>query len=495
MRIVQVSSEVVPFSKSGGLADVVGALGPALAAHGHQVMTVSPWYSRHCVQHEPVDTGFRYAFFAQGRHQEARFLHLRREGVDYVFLDHPFFDRRGLYGDPVGTFGDNHLRFSVLAQAALEAPRVLPLLDGEPYGQEVVFHLHDWQSALLPTYLDAHYRPMHLFERAATVLTLHNMAHQGRFPGSAFPELDLPPRLFSPEAVEWHGDVGFLKAGLLTADLLTTVSPTHAKEITTPEFGFGLDPILRAREAQLSGILNGLDTETWDPVTDPHLPSHFDASDTRGKALCKAALQAELGLPVDGKSPLIASVGRLDPQKGIELLLESIPWAAQNGAQIIVLGSADAAHRHYEERLHALARVWPNHLRVQTRFDEGLAHRFSAAADLFVMPSHFEPCGLSQLIALRYGAVPVVRYTGGLADTVENYDPDRNTGNGWTFSPLTGWALREALHWAMVTWRDYPLVFEQIRRRGMNQDLSWARSSAAYEALYQTALDTRKARN
>ncbi|MBN2801202.1 MAG: glycogen synthase [Deltaproteobacteria bacterium] len=492
MRIVEVSSEIVPFSKSGGLADVVGALSPALVSRGHQVMTVSPWYGRMSGEFSPSDTGHRYRFFAQGQAQEARFLHLERDGVHHVFLDHPYYERRGLYGDQNGTFGDNHLRYALLARAAIEAPRVLPLLGGQPFGQEVLFHVHDWPAALVPVYLDAHYRPMHLYPRAATVLTLHNNMHQGRFPGSTFADLDLPPRLFSPAGVEWHGDVGFLKGGLLAADELTTVSPTHAREITTPELGFGLDPILRGREDRLHGILNGLDTDTWDPVTDPFLPANFHATDLSGKATCKAALQAELGLPVDGRIPLLASVGRLDPQKGVELLLESIPWIAQAGGQVIVLGSAAAAHRHYEDRLHALARVWPNNLRVQTTFDEGLAHRFSAAADLFVMPSQFEPCGLSQLIALRYGTVPVVRYTGGLADTVENYDPDRNTGTGWTFTPLSGWAFREALHWAMTTWRSHPQVFDQIRQRGMGQDLSWDRSSQAYERVFAKALARRR---
>lgn len=492
MNIIMVSSEVQPFSKSGGLADVLGALPPALARRGHRVVTVSPRYASVPPDVHVEDTGIVYGFHAGTTRHDVHYLKVREQGVEHLLISNPLFDRAGIYGDVNGTFGDNHLRFSILVRAALEAARRVPLF-GEIFGEDVVFHVHDWQAALLPVYLDAIYRPLGLFTRSPSVLTIHNLAHQGRFPDSAFDDLELPPRLMVPgSALHWHGDMSIMRGGIVFADEVTTVSPTYAREITTPHYGNGLHKLLRERRDALTGILNGLDVHTWNPADDPFLPAGFDADDLSGKAVCKAALQEELELPVDPSVPLVASIGRLDPQKGMDLLLESIPWLAQQGAQVVVLGSAHAAHRHYEDRLRALERVWPRNVRAWVGFSERVAHNLEAAADLFMMPSLFEPCGLSQLISLRYGAVPVVRYTGGLADTITNYDPVSNTGNGWTFDAPRSSDFQEALHWALTTWREHPEAFASIRECGMRQDLTWDAAVPQYEAVYERGIERRK---
>ncbi len=492
VNIIMVSSEVQPFSKSGGLADVLGALPPALARRGHRVATVSPRYANLPLDVHVEDTGIVYGFHAGTTRHDVRFLKVRDQGVEHLLLSSTLFDRAGIYGDVHGTFGDNHLRFSILVRAALEAARRVPLF-GAVFGEDVVFHVHDWQAALLPVYLDAIYRPLGLFTRTPSVLTIHNLMHQGRYPASDFADLELPPRLMVPgSALDWHGDMSIMRGGIVFADEVTTVSPTYAREITTPHFGNGLHALLRERRDALTGILNGLDVDTWDPAEDELLPATFDAEDLSGKAVCKAALQEELELPVDPEVPLVISIGRLDPQKGMDLMLESIPWLAQEGAQVVVLGSAHRAHRHYEDRLRALERVWPRHVRAWVGFSERMAHVLEAAADLFMMPSLFEPCGLSQLISLRYGAVPVVRYTGGLADTITNYDPLADTGNGWTFDEAQGWAFREALHWALTTWKEHPDAFDRLRRRGMRQDLSWDAAVPEYEAVYARGIERRR---
>ncbi|HHO54100.1 MAG TPA: glycogen synthase [Deltaproteobacteria bacterium] len=484
MRIVQIASEIAPFSKSGGLADVVGALSEALVAAGHEVWTVSPRYRG--VASGAVPTEITVSPSLGGRPQPARLLHLEGPGVQHLFVDHRAFDRDGLYGDLHGTFGDNHMRFALLCQAALAAAHHL-------VGPHAVLHAHDWQAALLPIYLEAAWRPLGLLPHTTTVLTLHNPMHQGRLGAAAFADLELPARWFSPWGLELHGDLCLLKGGILHAQQLTTVSPTFAREILTPGGGFGLEGVLAGRATDLIGILNGLDTHTWDPQADPHLPAAFSATDLSGKAVCKSELQAGLGLPVDPSAPLVASVGRLDPQKGVELLADSIPWLVQQGAQVVALGSAAAAHRHLEHRLATLEEAHPHHVRAWIGYSEALAHTIQAAADLFVMPSLFEPCGLTQMSAMRYGTVPVVRRTGGLADSVTPFMPgdpaeDReDSGTGFLFGPPTGRALRDALWRALSLYHTDPKAFQRLQVRGMSTDLSWKTAAAAYVEVYAQA--------
>ena len=415
-----------------------------------------------------------------GWEHEAHFWRLDRGGVRHLFVDNPMFDRDGIYGDANGTFGDNHIRYALLCQAALHAARRFA-------GERPVLHGHDWQAALVPVYLKAWWQPLGLLEDACTVLSLHNPMHQGRLPADLFADLELAGRWFTPSTLEFHGDLSLLKGGILFSDQLSTVSPTFAREILTPGGGFGLDTVLAGRAVDVNGILNGLDTELWDPRTDPHLPANYSVDDLAGKAVCKAELQAELGLPIDPEAPIVVSVGRLDPQKGVELLADSVPWLVSQGAQILMLGSAAAAHRHFEHRLSELEDRFPHNVRAWIGYSEALAHRFQAGADLFVMPSLFEPCGLTQMSALRYGTPPVVRRTGGLADSVIPYEPVGGTGTGFLFGPPRGQAFRDALYRALQAFRGDPQAFQALVQRGMRTDFSWSASVPGYVATYERA--------
>lgn len=493
MDILLVASEAAPYSKSGGLGDVVGALGPVLARRGHRVLTVTPAYGHLAgVRRGAEPVGPAIDIHAAGSAHPIGFEALVADGVTHAFVRSPLFERGGLYGDAGGTFGDNHLRFLLLVHGALLAARTVPLADGDPLGERIVVHAHDWQSALAPIVLEAAHRPYGRFTRAASVLTVHNLVHQGRFGAGLFADLALPPRWFSPDALEWYGDINLLKAGLLHADRITTVSPTYAREITTNFGGAGLHAVLAARQEHLVGILNGIDTDVWGPEDDPYLAVPYTAADLAGKARCKGSLQSELGLPIDSRAPMVGFVGRLDPQKGIELILESIPWLVQEqNAQVVLLGSAVPAHAFYEDRLRAMAHAFPRNVRAWIGYDEGVAHRIEAGADLFVMPSRFEPCGLNQLYSLRYGTPPVVHATGGLADSIFPVDAFGTRGNGWRFDRFDGHALRTALWEALDCWRNRPQAFDRIRRRGMAEDHSWDGRIGAYEAVYEAALAER----
>lgn len=478
MKVVLVSSEVAPWSKSGGLGDAVASLAKALARAGHEVVTVSPRYRG--VAADAVFSGF-VARVPLGAWQHAAGIHeLVADGVRHFFVDNGMFDRDGYYGDANGSFGDNHIRFALLCQAAIHTARRF-------LGEDVVFHCHDWQGALLPVYLKAYWRPLGLFERSGCVLTLHNPAHQGRLPPSLFVDLELPARWMTPWGLEFHGDLGLLKGGILHADQLTTVSPTFAREIVTPGGGFGLEALLATRALDLTGLLNGIDTDEWDPTTDPHLPVDFSADDLSGKDALKAIVQEELGLPVEPRAPLVVSVGRLDPQKGVDLLIDSVPWLVAEGAQVVVLGSAAAAHRAYEGRLRELEHKFPTRMRAWIGYREALSHQLIGAADLFVMPSLFEPCGLTQMYAQRYGAVPVVRRTGGLADTVEECDTWGGSGTGFLFDRPAGTALRDACWRGLQLYRADPAAFAALQRRGMRKDFSWDRGIPAWQLVYERA--------
>lgn len=494
MKIVLVSAEIVPFSKTGGMADVVGALADALARAGHRVLTVSPRYGVvDASAHGFTDPGIEARVDVGGHTLRPYYLTRTQGRRTDALVCHPVFDRAGIYGDRFGSFGDNHLRFALLSRAGIEAARRVPQ-GRSRLGEDVVFHVHDWHTALVAVYLNALYRPLGLFSRAPTVLTLHNVAHQGLFDASAFGELELAPRWLSGWALEWHGHLSLLKGGIMQCERLTTVSPTYARELLQDGGAAGMELPLRHRHQDLHGIRNGIDAHTWDPANDPHLDATYSADDLSGKATCKAALQAELGLPVRADAPMAGSVGRLDPQKGVDMLIESVPWMVEaHNAQVVVLGSAAASHQRYEAALRHLQARYPNHVRACIGFSERLAHRIEAGADVFLMPSLFEPCGLNQLYSLRYGTPPVVRWTGGLADSVQPYNPTRNTGTGWVFGPAEGPAFREAVHWALHTWRNHPSAFRAVQRAGMTQDLSWDAVVPAYLQVYEAAAARRGA--
>jgi starch synthase len=488
MNIVLISAEIVPFSKTGGLADVVGALATTLGRRGHRVMTVSPKYaSVDVARHGFTDTGQRLRVDVAWRTWHPTVWRRHVDNVTDVLIESPLFDRAGIYGDAHGAFGDNHVRYALLCRAALEAARHVPAPD-VPIGDIAVLHVHDWHASLVPVYVNALYRPLGLFRNAPTVLTLHNVGHQGAFGAERFLDLELPGRWHAPWCLEYHGGINLLKGGVLQAEALTTVSPTYARELLWDDHAVGLDGPLRSRSTELIGILNGIDAGVWNPATDPHLDARYDADDLSGKAIQKAAVQLELGLPVNDAAPLLTSVGRLDPQKGINLLIDSIPWLVEaHGAQIAILGSAPASHRHLEHQLKALEARYPRNVTAWIGFSERMAHRLEAAADLFLMPSLFEPCGLNQLYSLRYGTPPVVRLTGGLADSVISHDPRNERGNGWGFVEPTGEAFREACHWGIHTWRHHPEAFRRLQLRGMREDHSWDAVIPIYEAVYRAA--------
>jgi starch synthase len=477
MDVLWVASEMAPFSKTGGLADVAGALPKALAARGNRVIAVSPRYK---AIPEATDSGLAGHVALFGELHKFGLHILDRDGVRWVLVDNPCYTRGGIYGDSRGAFGDNLFRYALLSRAAIEIARHVPAIDGQPLGPRTVFHANDWHTGLIPVYLRELYQPAGLLRGARTVLGLHNLGHQGTTTADAFAGLGLPGSAWP--TVEMRGRTNPLKAGVVSADALVAVSPTYARQIQDDQ-GFGLEALLRARSSHLIGIVNGIGPE-WDPSTDVHLPATFDADDLTGKRVCKAALQRELGLPVRDV-PLLGLVSRLDHQKGVDLVEAIAPWLLHQDVQLVMLGSGSAK---YEAFFRESERRWPHQARGWVGFSEPLAHRIEAAADIFLMPSRFEPCGLNQLYSMAYGAVPVVHATGGLADTVTTAAPGNADATGWAFRPLTVEAFREAVGWALLTLTRYPEAWARIQRNGMTTDWSWDRSASRYEAVYRAVL-------
>jgi starch synthase len=472
MEILFVASEVAPLSKSGGLGDVAAALPAALAARGHSVAVVSPRYGAI----DPLRHGFEARHRAlRVRGAEPTTVFVRRQGgVTHLLVEHLhyFGSRQGLYGDGPHDYGDNAERFAWLCRAALEVPAAFG------FGPRIL-HLNDWQTALA-AWLVRHERGGDgLLSRLRTVFTVHNLAYQGVFKKEVLPALGLPWEVFRLEAMEFHDRLNFMKAGLVFSDAITTVSPSYAREIATPEGGEGLDGLLRQRHQDLHGILNGIDVREWNPAGDLQLPQPYDANHLSGKRACKSALQAEMGLPARADLPLVAMVGRLADQKGVDLVLAALPTLLGRELQLVLLGSG---RRDWEHAFSEAARASPQRLAVRIGFDEGLAHRIEAGADVFLMPSRFEPCGLNQLYSLRYGTVPVVRRVGGLADTVQDFDGWKK-GTGFTFDEYDPRAMLLALQRAGELYRDRR-AWTAMVKRGMAQDFSWDRSAGQYEKLY-----------
>jgi starch synthase len=471
MEILFVASEVAPWSKTGGLGDVAGALPRALAARGHAVAVVSPRYGS-------VDAraaGFTRKDGVVRVRGEPTSVWVKKGKPTVWLVEHErlFGSRRGLYADGGTEYGDNAERFTFLSRAALALP-------GATGMRPRIVHANDWQTGLVPFLLrHEHVQDPHL-AGARTVFTIHNLAYQGVFPKEVVPHLGLPWDVFRFEAMEYFDRLSFMKAGLVFADALTTVSPTYAREIRTPQGGLSLDALLRQRAADLHGILNGIDVAEWDPATDPHLPARFSPKALAGKARCKAALQREVGLPVRPDVPIAAVVTRLAEQKGVDLLVASLPDVLARDVQLVVLGSGEAR---FEEALRRVAAERRAQVAVRIGFDEGLAHRIEAGADLFLMPSRFEPCGLNQMYSLRYGTVPVVRAVGGLDDTVEDYD-GWSRGTGFKFRDYHPATFALAVRRALELHRDRR-AWRALALRGMAQDFSWERSAASYEALYR----------
>ena len=481
MNIVQVSSEIAPWSKAGGLGDVCGALPAAIAALGHRVVTVAPRYKQY---EDAWETPWLGGAWLYGQYHRIRWYHTRRDGVDHLFVDHPSFHRKGIYGDSNGAYGDNLFRFALLCRAALQVPD-LPL-EGGALGEDVVFHANDWHTGLLPVLLDAVYRPAGRYLRTPSILALHNVAHHGATMMDAFDGLDLHPRWQGTLAQS--GALSPLKGGVSTADQLVTVSPTYAKEIAEHR-GHGLEPIFSARRDELHGIVNGVGPE-WDPVTDPLLPATYSADDLSGKAVCKAKLQEEFQLAVDPDAPIFGFIGRLVYQKGLELLEQLIPWLVQKGAQVVMLGSGESK---WEQWMLGLGGQFPGRVGTWVGYSEAKAHLVTAGADMFLMPSRFEPCGLNQLYSLRYGTVPVVHATGGLVDTVEPIDVVKETGVGYRFWPYDVGPLMGASEAAINLYRSSPESWKKLQIRGMAVNSEWEGAAKAYVAVYERAIARREA--
>jgi starch synthase len=480
LRILYVAAEVAPFAKTGGLADVAGALPPALARLGHDVRVVMP-------RHRGVEAAAgalrvvvpRVAVPIGDRVVEATVWEGRLgDGVPVYFVAHDgYYDRPALYGA-----SDDCERYVFFCRSVLAA---LPALGWTPH----VVHGNDWQAGLVPVYLETLYRDAPAYAGVASVFTVHNLAYQGVFWHYDLPLTGLGWDLFTPAAIEFYGHLSLLKGGLVFADLLTTVSPTYAREIQTPAFGERLDGVLRERSADLVGILNGLDVEAWNPATDPALPKRFDLDDLAGKAACTAALREEMGLPdPGGRTPLVGVVSRLAEQKGLDLVAGAVPAIRAGRAQLVVLGTGEEP---LERLLGELARAHPETVAVRIGFDDRLARRIYAGSDLFLMPSRYEPCGLGQLIALRYGTVPVVRRTGGLADTVQPWDRTTGEGTGFLFDELSAAGCGAALTRAFAAQAD-PTGWRHLVQNAMAADFSWAASAEAYVTCYRRAI--RKAR-
>jgi starch synthase len=396
----------------------------------------------------------------------------------YFIEDDAYFARPGLYGDASGDYDDNAQRFSFFCRAVLE---LLRHLDDFPQ----VVHCHDWATALLPAYRRFLAGTEAGYATLAMVYTIHNLAYQGLFPASMLPVTGLPQTLFHPDGVEFYGQLNFAKAGLQYADFLTTVSPSYAEEICTPELGAGLDGVLRQRRAVLVGILNGVDYEVWNPETDPALPAPYSAADPTGKSLCKAAVLQAFALDKEPQLPLFGMISRLVDQKGLDLLAAILPTLLQLDLRLVILGAGETR---YQVILQEQARAFPDRLGFRMGFDDTLAHQIEAGSDCFLMPSRFEPCGLNQLYSLRYGTIPIVRATGGLRDTVIPFDPVSGIGTGFVFSEATAAAFLAAVQQALAVFADR-ITWQRLRRNAMAEDFSWQQSALRYVDIYRRAME------
>ncbi len=481
-----VSSEVSPWAKSGGLADVLSSLPVALAGLGYTVGVVVPRFlSAREAPARKVINSLRIPMPAGDQEIGISEMVTFRAGAGSVtlyFVDAPhLYQRSGLYGDKAGDYPDNHIRFAVLARAALEVSRRL-------FAAEI-FHCHDWQSALVPVYLKTRGGLDPHFLAARTLLTIHNLGYQGLFPAGAFADLGLPSGVFHPGGLEFWGGINLLKGGILYSDALSTVSPTYASEIQTPDFGFGLDGVLRNRGGELTGILNGVDYARWNPESDEFIPARFSAANLAGKRECKAALLREMGLPpaaVD--KPLLGIVSRFASQKGFDLLgdvaRDLFSGDVNSDVSLVALGNGEPV---WEELFRDLAREFPGRVGVRIGYDDPLAHRIEAGSDIFLMPSRYEPCGLNQIYSLRYGTIPVVHATGGLDDTITDAGPRGidPAGTGFKFADYNGKALLEAIRRACRAWQDRQ-GWNALVIRAMGKEFSWNVAAGEYSRLYCT---------
>jgi starch synthase len=475
MNIAFAASEGVPFSKTGGLADVVGALPRALAALGHQVSVYLPRYQQTKLSDPatvvrsvtvPFDDEYRFASVVSGGSQG---------GVKFYFVEYPpYFDRPALYGTPAADYPDNAERYALFSRTVLEASKIL--------GVPQIFHCHDWQSALIPVLLRTIYGEDPAFRDVGTVFTIHNMGYQGLFAPDTLPLLMLPWDLFTITNMEFFGQVNFLKGALTYSDYVTTVSKKYSQEIQTAEYGFGLEGVLRGRASTVTGILNGVDYEEWSPETDRFVAAKFSPQDLAGKMKDKQDLLAAFGVKkADPKLPVIGIVSRFAAQKGFDLIAQVADRLAREEMILVILGSGDKA---YEDMFARLSKQFPNKIAVKVAYDNAIAHKIEAGADMFLMPSRYEPCGLNQIYSLKYGTVPIVRATGGLDDTIEPWDARTGKGTGFKFGDYNGESLLLSVKHALKAFQDQT-SWQVLMRNGMGKDFSWSASAREYGKIYE----------
>ncbi|MBI3811477.1 MAG: glycogen synthase GlgA [Nitrospirae bacterium] len=483
MKILYAASEVSPFAKTGGLADVAGSLPTALARLGHEVKVVMPRYGSVDEIRQPLKScgGFSVRLAGKDYPFTLWTCQLPDSPVEVLFLSHDgLFGRPGLYQEKGKDYPDNLERFAAFSRAVLEVPKIMNW-------RPDVLHGNDWQTAPVFAYRRAHLSDDPPYRRLGMLFTIHNLGYQGLFPGSEFPKLGLPPDYFAPAALEFYGKVNLLKAGLVFSGVLNTVSETYSREIRSPEFGYGLEGVLQARRSDLFGIINGVDYQQWNPAHDPTLVQPYDVRNLKGKRVCREALQKECHLPIK-EVPLIGMITRLTAQKGMDLVIEALDELMRLDLQLVVLGSGEPE---MEQKLKSAMRRYPEKLSVRIGFDEPLSHRIEAGADLFLMPSRYEPCGLNQMYSLRYGTVPIVRKTGGLADTVIDATSshlEAGTATGFVFGPASAHALLTTVRLAMKLFREKNSWYRMMRA-GMAADFSWDRSAKEYEKLYRLAVE------
>ena len=487
MKILLATSEAVPYAKTGGLADVCGSLPAALSRLGHQPALIMPAYRAVRYSGVPIEPmGIDFIVPIASKTVTGHLLSSKLPGSDvpvYLIEQDEYFDRDEIYGTSDGDYIDNCERFVFFCRAVMESIRLLELdID--------VLHANDWQTGLLPAYLNVEYRSRPRYQKIACLFTIHNMGYQGDFWHWDMLLTGLDWRHFSWREMEYYGRLNLLKTGLAFADAINTVSPRYAQEIQTPQFGYGLDGVLQYRSDVLSGILNGVNGDDWNPATDQVLAANYTADTVgEGKPACKAALQAQLGLPERSDVPLAGMIGRLADQKGFDLMAQVLPeWIEHHDMQWAILGTGE---QRYHELLQGLADRCGEKVALRLEFSDELAHRIEAGSDLFVMPSRYEPCGLNQMYSLAYGTVPVVRETGGLADTVVDANPETlaaGTANGFSFTEDNPQALTETLHRARDAYYQGD-VWRQLIQTGMKQDWTWSRSAGEYVELYQKTID------
>lgn len=474
MKILFVAAEGAPFSKTGGLGDVIGALPKSLVKAGQEVAVILPYYDMVEAKFgDQIEDVLQFEVYVGWRRQFCGIKKTVLNGVTFYFIDNQYYFFRGhVYGD----FDDGE-RFAFFQLAALEAMERIGFIPD-------VLHAHDYHTAMIPFLLKEKYRWIQAYQNIKTILTIHNLEFQGQFSeGMLWDLFRVGFERYADGTVRWNDCLNWMKAGILYADRVSTVSPSYAYEIMTTEFGCGLDQILRMESGKLSGIVNGIDTDIYNPETDPLLDYHFNKSDLSGKAQNKAKLQEKLGLPVRPDVPMIGIVSRLTRQKGFDVVVEGLHRMLQEDVQIVLLGTGDPG---FEEAFSWFGQVFPDKLSANITFDVKLAQEIYAASDIFLMPSRFEPCGLSQMMAMRYGTLPLVHEVGGLRDTVQPFNPIEGTGTGFSFDNLTSYWLNWALETALDVYYNHPAVWKKLQVQAMESDFSWDTACQSYLDLYHS---------